>query len=86
MKKEHHNEIHYFKLNEFFPIDKNVENRLREFVLHIKDKSHLSDEDLIYVITRNDFIFLIGLLVKEYEDFIKTNPISEDNENFDGQD
>ncbi len=85
MKKEPHNEIHYFKLNEFFPIDKNVENRLREFVLHIKDKSHLSDEDLIYVITRNDFIFLIGLLVKEYEDFIKTNPISEDNENFDGQ-
>jgi len=84
MKEEHHNEICHLNLNEFLPVDENIGNRIREFVLHIKNKSHLNmtDEDLIYVITRNDFVFLVGLLVKEYEEFRMTNLISKDNETF----
>lgn len=63
-------------LDDFLPVNEDIKKREMEFVLHVIENTELdfSDEDLIYVITNQDFLLILSVLVREYETFRQRNP------------
>lgn len=68
----------YFNVDELFPIEDDIKKQEKEFVKRFIEKSkvNISDEDQIYVIPNQEFIYLLSIVIREYETFRLTNPLN----------
>lgn len=77
MKKKSSNLKPYLmRLDEILPIDEDIRKQEREFVKQFMKRSKMdfTEEDQVLIIKNDEFLYVISIIIREYETFRLNNP------------
>jgi hypothetical protein len=71
-------EIPTLNVDDLFPIDDHIRNQEKDFVRRFKEKTKIDilKGDQLFVISNNDLLFLISVIVRDYESFRFSNQLN----------
>jgi len=64
-------EIPTLNVEDLFPVDDHIRSQEKNFVRRFKEKTTIDilKEDQLFVISNSDLLFLISVIVRDYESF-----------------
>ena len=70
-------EIPTLNVDDLFPIDDHNSNQEKDFIRRFKEKTKIDilKDDQLFVISNNDLLFLICVIVRDYESFRFSNQL-----------